>query len=86
MARQVAMKRKGSFMDDLPAGPAMGGGAEDPMTMGFDEYVPGYEGEMDGMDDMDEAYEEAEDMDFDMETRIAALEDRIAQLESMLAG
>lgn len=84
MARQVAMKRKGSFMDDLPAGPAMGGGAEDPMTMGFDEYVPGYEGEVDDMDDMEDMQEDA--MEMDMEARIATLEDRIAQLEAMLAG
>jgi hypothetical protein len=79
------MQRKGSFMDDLPAGLAAGAEAEDPMTMGFDEYVPGYEDEM-AYDDMGGLEGEAAEMDLDMETRIASLEDRIAQLEAMLAG
>jgi uncharacterized protein YceH (UPF0502 family) len=81
MARQVAMQRKGSFMDDLPAEPAGAGG----MDINLDEYVPGYEDEM-AYDDMGGLEGEAAEMDLDMETRIASLEDRIAQLEAMLAG
>jgi len=81
MARQVAMQRKGSFMDNLPAEPMGAGG----MDINLDEYVPGYEDEM-AYDDMGGLEGEAADMDLDMETRIASLEDRIAQLEAMLAG
>jgi uncharacterized protein YceH (UPF0502 family) len=81
MARQVAMQRKGSFMDDLPAEPMGAGG----MDINLDEYVPGYEDEM-AYDDMGGLEGEAAEMDLDMETRIASLEDRIAQLEAMLAG
>jgi hypothetical protein len=75
------MQRKGSFMDDLPAEPMGAGG----MDINLDEYVPGYEDEM-AYDDMGGLEGEAADMDLDMETRIASLEDRIAQLEAMLAG
>jgi hypothetical protein len=79
MPRKAAMQRKGSFMDDMPPAP-MEPMAEDPMTMGFDEYVPGYD-DMGGME-ADLGMEEP----MDMEMRIASLEDRIAQLEAMLAG
>jgi hypothetical protein len=82
--RQAAMQRKGSFMDDMPPAPMdAGAGApmgEDPMTMGFDEYVPGYD-DMAGMEG-----EAGMEEPMDMEMRIASLEDRIAQLEAMLAG
>jgi hypothetical protein len=80
MPRQAAMQRKGSFMDDMPPagmGGEMGGS---PMDISLDEYVPGYDEEM----AMGEEALMEEPMD--MEVRIASLEDRIAQLEAMLAG
>lgn len=76
--RRAAMRRKGSFMDDLPAEGVVEPGADDfsGMDLGLEDYG----------DEMALEDEVAVEDEFGMEGRVAALEERLAALEALLQG
>lgn len=74
--RKAAMRRKGSFMDDLPAEGVVEPGVDDfsGMDLGLDDY-----GDEMAMED-----ELAVEDSSEVEMRIASLEERLAALEAMM--